>query len=83
MLTTLYTKLLVIQSQAGAGTEPGCTGRGHFPAGTGVPGGSQSPSCWRGRALEIKRPRASLSVASHGVGGLLSHSGRRSLTPAS
>ena len=55
MLTTLYTKLLVIQSQAGAGTEPGCTGRGHFPAGTGVPGGSQSPSCWRGRALASVR----------------------------
>lgn len=88
MLTTLYTKLQVIQSQGrgGAGTEPGCTGAWAFPCQHRGPGQVTKPFLLEGQGTglrqEIIRPWASLSVTSHGVGGLLSHNGRRSLTPA-
>lgn len=88
-LTTLYTELPVTQSQGGggAGTEPGCMGAWAFPCHHRGP--RQVTKSFlleeQGTGLyqEIIRPWASLSVAAHGVGGLLSHNGRRSLTPAS
>lgn len=88
-LTTLYTELPVTQSQGGggAGTEPGCMGAWAFPCHHRGPRQVTKSFLLEeqgtGLCQEIIRPWASLSVAAHGVGGLLSHNGRRSLTPAS